>query len=98
VGGWRSGPSALRALARGVALRLLRCSSLEQRLQLLPHTPLLGGCGLRACSSMAAAAKFWDACLKSGRAPALAFAPPFPRQLLSGSGACAGSIGARPRD
>jgi hypothetical protein len=48
VGGRRSSPPALRALARGGAFRLLCCRSLEQRLQLLPHTPLLGGCGFRA--------------------------------------------------
>jgi hypothetical protein len=48
VGGWRYGSSAFRALARGGAFRLLRCSSFKQRLQLLPHMPLLGGCWLRA--------------------------------------------------
>jgi hypothetical protein len=48
VGGWRSSPPALRALARDGAFRLLSCRNLEKCLQLLPHTPLLGGCRLRA--------------------------------------------------
>jgi hypothetical protein len=50
VGGWRSSLPALRALARDGAFGLLSCRSLEQCLQLLPHTPLLGGCGLRTAA------------------------------------------------
>jgi hypothetical protein len=46
VGGWRSSPPALRALARGRALCLLCCCSFGQRLQLLAHPSLLGGCKL----------------------------------------------------
>jgi hypothetical protein len=47
-------------------------------------------------SSMAAATRFWDARRKSGGASALAFAPSLARRLLSGSGAHAGGVGARP--
>jgi hypothetical protein len=50
VGGWRSSPPALRALARGGALRLLCCRSFEQRLQLQAHSSLLEGRGLRAAA------------------------------------------------
>jgi hypothetical protein len=50
VGGWRSSPPALRALARGGALRLLRCCCFEQRLQQLAHSSLLGSCRLRAAA------------------------------------------------
>jgi hypothetical protein len=48
-------------------------------------------------SSMATAARFWDACRKSGGASALTFAPSLARRLLSGSGAHAGGVGAQPR-
>jgi hypothetical protein len=50
VGRWRSSPPTLRALARGGALRLLRRRCFKQRLQLLAHSPLLGGCRLRAAA------------------------------------------------
>jgi hypothetical protein len=46
-------------------------------------------------SSMAAAAKFWDARRKSGSASAPTFAPPLTLRL-SGSGARAGGVCARP--
>jgi hypothetical protein len=47
VGGWRSSPLALRVLARGGALCLLCRRNFEQRLQLLAHSSLLRGRGLR---------------------------------------------------
>jgi hypothetical protein len=50
VGGWCSSSSALRALARGRAFRLLRRRSLEQRLQLLAYSSLLRGCCLQAAA------------------------------------------------
>jgi hypothetical protein len=82
VGRWRSSPPALRALARGRAFRLLRYRSLENRLQLLAHSSLLGVAGSgQLRSSMAATVRFWDACRKSGGASAsvLAFARPLAR-------------------
>jgi hypothetical protein len=50
MGGWCSSSSALRALARGGAFRLLRRHSLEQRLQLLAYSSLLRGCCLQAAA------------------------------------------------
>jgi hypothetical protein len=95
VGGWRSSPPALRALARGGALRLLRCYCLEQRLQLLAHPPLLGGCRLRAAALQHGhGGNVLRRPPKSGRASASAFAPSLVRRLLLISGLCADVVGA----
>jgi hypothetical protein len=60
------------------------------------HSSEVAGSG-QPRSSLAAAARFWDAHRKRGGASASAFTPPLARRLLSGSGTCAGGVGARPR-
>jgi hypothetical protein len=95
VGGWRSYPPALRAVARGRTLCLLCCCRFKQCLQLLAHSSLLRGRCLRA-----AAARFWDTRQKSGRASASVLASMFALSLahwfLSRAGPHAGGVGARP--
>jgi hypothetical protein len=71
VRGWCSYRPALRALVRGGALRLLCCHRLEQRLQLLAHSSLLGGHHL------------WAAAQQHGRSSKVLRRPPEERQCIS---------------
>jgi hypothetical protein len=70
MGGWCSISSALRALARGGAFRLLRHRNLEQRLQLLAYSSLLRGHWL------------WAAAQQHGRSGQVLGRPPKKRRRV----------------
>jgi hypothetical protein len=103
VGGRRSSPPALRALARGGALRLLCYRSFEQCLQLLANPSLLGSYWLRAITLqhgrsgkvMGRPPKRWR-CV--GVSIASTFAPSLAHRLLLGFGPRAGGVDARSCD
>jgi hypothetical protein len=84
-GRWCFCPPALGTLARGRALDLLCCRRLEQCLQLLAHSSLLGGrCLWAAAQEHGRNGRFCDTRRKRGGASASVFASMFAPLLVCG--------------